>query len=101
MAKIVDVAEIGGAELAGGLAQGDDDGVRGRVVRLADPVVGPGDHRVVDDGDRGDRALAALDRQPRLGQRLAHEQLVVHGPMIQAARRAATSRRTQAGRLGD
>ena len=44
-----------------------------------DAVVGPGDHRLVDDGDGGDRALARARAPARLGQRLAHEQLVVHG----------------------
>ena len=50
------VGEPDRAELAGGLAQRDDDGVGGRVVRLADPVVGPGDHRLVDDRHRRARA---------------------------------------------
>ena len=54
-----DVAELGGAEPAGRLAEGDDDRVGGRVVGLADAVVGPGDHRVVDDGDGRARTLAA------------------------------------------
>ena len=76
--KIVASASRSRAELAGGLAKGDDDGVGGRVVRLLDAVVGPGDHRLVDDGDRGDRALAARQRRARLGQGLAHEELVVH-----------------------
>ena len=76
------VGEADGAELAGRLAQGDDDGVGGRVVRLLDPVVGTGDHRLVDDGDGGVRALAQGQRVARLGEGLAHEQLVVHAAML-------------------
>ena len=76
------VGEAHRAQLAGGLAQGHDDGMGGRVVGLLDPVVGPGDHRLVDDGDRGDGPLAAFEGEPGLGQCLAHEQLVVHGPML-------------------
>ncbi len=67
------------AELPGRLAQRDDDRVGGGVVRLPDPIVGPRDHRLVDDGDRGDRALAQRQGILRLGERLPHEQLVVHG----------------------
>ena len=47
-----------------------------------DPVVGPSDHRLVDDGDRSDGPLALGQRELRLGQCLAHEQLVVHGSML-------------------
>ena len=75
-----DVAELGRAESAGRLTQGADDRMGGGVVRLADPIMGSGDHRVVDDGDRRDRTLAPLAGQARLGQGLAHEQFVVHAP---------------------
>ena len=78
VAKIVALAEPVLAELPGGLAEGDDDGVGRRVVRLLDAVMGPGDHRLVDDGDRRDRALARGRCVARLRQGLAHEQLVVH-----------------------
>ena len=82
VAKIVASARRTAPELAGGLAEHHDDGVGGRIVRLLDPIVGPDDHRLVDDGDRGVRALAALHRRPRLGQCLAHEELVVHAAML-------------------
>ena len=55
--------------------------------------MGARDHRLVDDGDRRVRALAARERGLRLGERLAHEQLVVHGPML-----ADGSGRSVAGR---
>src|SRR5436190_8338594 len=67
------------AELPGGLAQGDDHGVCGRIVGIDDPIVGAGNHRLVDDGHRRVRALAGRDRIARLGQGLAHEQFVIHG----------------------
>ena len=81
------VGEAAAAEAAGGFAQGDDHGMGGRVVRLLDPIMGAGDHRLVDDGDRGDRPLTALDGELGLRQRLAHEELVVHGP--DASRRSS------------
>jgi hypothetical protein len=74
------IAQLGRTELAGRLAEGDDDGVGGRIVRLADPIVGPGNHCVVDDGHGRNRTLAAFECETCLGERLAHEQLVVHGP---------------------
>ena len=76
------VGQADGTELSGRLAEHDDDGVGGRVVRLLDPIVRPDDHRLVDHRDRRVGALAALHRRPRLGQRLAHEELVVHGAML-------------------
>ena len=76
------VGEADGAELAGGLAEHHDDGMGGRIVRLLDPIVGTDDHRLVDHGDGRIRALATLHGRPRLGQCLAHEELVVHGPML-------------------
>ena len=76
------VREADGAELPGGLAKGDDDRVGRRVVRLEDPVMGADDHRLVDDGHRGVRPLAVREGGPCLGQRLAHEQLVVHDAML-------------------
>ncbi len=53
-----------GTELPGGLAEGVDDRVGGRVVRLLHPVMGAGDHRIGDDGNRGVRALATGLRRP-------------------------------------
>ncbi len=41
--------------------------------------MGARDHRLVDDGDRRVRPLAARQRELRLREGLAHEQLVVHG----------------------
>ena len=78
MANTVTSPSCGGAQPSGGLAQGDHHGMGGRVVRLADSIVGPGDHRIVDHGHRGTRTFASLDRQASLCQGLAHEQLVVH-----------------------
>ena len=69
-------------ELSGCLAEHDDDGVGRGIVCLLDTVVSPDDHRLVDDGDRGIGAFAALHRRSRLGQCLAHEELVVHGAML-------------------
>ena len=67
-------------------AQGEEDGVCGRIVRLLDAIVGAGDHGIRDHGHGRVRALAARLRGPRFGQGLTHEQLVVHlRPMIQAA----------------
>ena len=63
MAKIVASRQSFGAELAGGLAQGVDDRVGGRVVRLLHPVMGPRDHRIVDDGDRRVGLLARGQRE--------------------------------------
>ena len=68
------------AELAGGFPQGDDDGMRGRIVRLPDTVVGAGDHRLVDDGHGSNRTLTERQGISRLGEGFAHEQLVVHAP---------------------
>ena len=81
VAKIVASARLA-AQLAGRLAEGDDDRVGRRVVRLLDAVMGARDHRLVDDGDGRDRAARRGQRQLRLGEGLAHEQLVVHGPML-------------------
>jgi ATP-dependent phosphofructokinase / diphosphate-dependent phosphofructokinase len=81
------VGQTTAAESTSRLTQGTDDGMGGRVVGLLDPVMGSRDHRLVDDRHRRDRALATLERQLRLGERLAHEQLVVHGPMLADARR--------------
>ena len=53
--------------------------------------MGADDHRLVDDGDGRVRALAAFERQPRLREGLAHEQLVVHGPMLADGSRASVS----------
>ncbi len=88
------LGETGGAEPPGGLAKGDDDGVRRRVVGLVQTIVCAGDHRVVHDGDGGDRTLAAGERHARFGERFAHEQLVVHraddtGGVRRAGRRPA------------
>ena len=55
------VREATTAKPAGRFAQGDDDGVGGRVVRGLDSIVSSGDHGLIDDGDRGDRPLTALD----------------------------------------
>src|SRR6185503_9921058 len=72
------VAESLSAYLPGRLAQRIDDGVRGGIVRLAHPVMAPRDHRLVEHRHRGMRSLATGDRGLRLGQGLAHVQLVVH-----------------------
>ena len=53
------IGQSRGSELSSRLAEGDDDGVGGRVVRLLDAVVGSRDHRLVDDGDGG------VGRSPR------------------------------------
>ena len=58
------VGEPVGTELASRLAQGVDHRVCGRVVRFLDPVVGPGDHRIVDDRDGRIRPLPAGERRP-------------------------------------
>ena len=94
------IGEPGRAQLPRRLAERDDDRVGGRVVRLLDAVVGPGHHRLVDDGDGRDGPLPAGERELRLGERLAHEQLVVHG--LDASRRVVRPsrrvRRIAAGR---
>ena len=43
------------------LADRDDDGVGRRIARLADPIVAPRDHRLVEHGDGGVRPLASGD----------------------------------------
>ena len=65
------VGETLAAELAGGLSQGDDDGMGRRVGRLPDTVVRPGDHRLVDDCHgcngalvRGQRLLRSAEGLP-------------------------------------
>ena len=55
--------------------------------------MGPHDHRLPDDGDRGVRALATLHRRPRLGQCLVHEELVVHAAMLADGLRPSVMRR--------
>ncbi len=47
-------------------------------LQLLDSIVRPGDHRILDDRDRGDRPFAPGQRETRLCESLAHEQLVVH-----------------------
>jgi hypothetical protein len=44
--------------------------------------MGSRDHRFVDDGDGGIRPLATGQRKLRLGEGLAHEQLVIHCRML-------------------
>ena len=73
------IGEAGPAQPARRFAERDDDGVGGRIVGLLDSIVGSGDHRIVDHGDRGDRAFSASGCELRLRQGFAHEQLVVHG----------------------
>ena len=72
------------ADATRSLAQREDDGVRRRVVGLVDPIVGPGDHRLVHHGDGGVRALAPRDRGSCLREGLPHVQLVVHRRIIRA-----------------
>jgi len=60
--------------------------VSGGVVALLNAVVGTGDHCVADDGHRSNRSVALIQRNLGLSQRLSHEELVVHGWIIQARR---------------
>ena len=91
------IGEPGRTELAGRLAQGDDDGMGRRIVRLPDAVVGADDHRVVDDGHRGDRSLATGQGQLGFLQRLAHEQLVIHVAMLADGHQPLPNRNRSAG----
>ena len=56
------------------------------VVGVTDAVVGARDHRVVDDGHGPDRRPTVLERHLGLGQRLSHEQFVVHAGSYRPAR---------------
>jgi hypothetical protein len=40
------------------------------------------DHRFIDHGDGGDRAFARCQPELRFRERLAHEELVIHGSML-------------------
>ena len=62
---------------------------------LLDSVMGPHDHRLPDDSDRGIGALTALHRRPRLGQCLVHEELVVHAAMLADGLRPSVTRRAR------
>ena len=69
--KIVTSERCGVRELARRLAQGDDDGVGGRVVAPRHAVGSARDHRLVHDGDRADRRRAPRGRpgEPPRGPR--------------------------------
>jgi hypothetical protein len=84
------VGEPARAELSCGFAEGDDDGMRRRVARFLDSIVGPRHHRLVDDGHGRAGALPPGQRGPRLRERLAHEQFVVHEAIIPPARTPTT-----------
>ena len=76
------IREAHATEPAGCLAEGPDHGMGGGVIGRLDPIVGPGDHRLVHDRDRRDGSLASFGGELRFRQSLAHEQLVVHGSML-------------------
>ena len=92
--KIVASASRALPELAGGLAERDDDGVGGRVVRLGTRSWA---RATIASSTT---ATAAIGRSPaatrvlRLGEGLAHEQLVVHRVGYRQSRIALVPRRT-------
>ena len=62
----------------GGVAQGQDLGVRSRIARELTLVVAGGDHRAVAQHNRADRDVAVLDGAPRLVERDAHRRVICH-----------------------
>ena len=65
------------ADLAGGLPDGLDLGVVGRVGQPLPAVAAPADHPAVPDDDRPDRHLLLGIGDPGEGQGLGHEAAVL------------------------
>ena len=99
VAKIVASREPRGAELAGRLTQGARHGMGGRDRSSPGP-----DHEPARPSPRRRRPRPRSDARPgsaraRLRERLAHEQLVVHGPMLADDHRGHGPRTGTGGRV--
>ena len=70
----------GSAQARGGLAYGDDNGVRGRVTAAAHRFSAVRHHGLVDDGHSAVGAFTGAGGLGGLGERCPHVQLVVHRP---------------------
>jgi hypothetical protein len=65
-------------QLARGGLQGEQHSVSGRVALKDHAIMVPGDHGIIEDGDGADWCLSLFSTPAGLGDRLGHEELVIH-----------------------